>query len=227
MNPNATLTGTHLGTFRAIFARPIVGKLGWHDVHALCRKLGQVDQESDGDLKVTRNGQSLLLRPAGTKEVPTTDVISLRDFLERSEAAPASRLPEEMHWLLVIDPQTARIFRVKLVGGVPEEILSHKPNDYFRHVHNSFGSSSGKDRTEPMSFFKPVAKALQDAAQILVFSSGKGTSSAIDQFSKWAKAKHSTLAARIIAVVGVEEDQLTEASLLAKAREFYSVNGRR
>lgn len=217
------LTGAHLRTYQAIFQHPISRNLGWHDVHALFRQLGWIDEESNGNLKVTRNGQTLVLHPPRSKDVSEKDeVMSLRHFLERSEATTPAVNDKEMHGLLVIDHREARIFRFAMHGAVPQQILPHEPDDFFRHAHNSKEFSRGKEKPDPNSFFEPVAQALQGAFQILVFGTGTGMSSEMDQFIGWLKNHHPELAKRIIGSLAVDERHLTEDQLLAKAREFYA-----
>jgi hypothetical protein len=86
MSSTAFLTGSHLRTYDRIFQHPISHNLEWHEVHALLEKLGEVVVEHNGNLKVTRNGQSMVLHAPRTKDVAEmSEVMSLRHFLERSE----------------------------------------------------------------------------------------------------------------------------------------------
>ena len=214
--------GSHLRAYKAIFQHPVSHNLRWHDVHALFRHLGHVQEEPNGNLKVTRNGQTLVLHPPRTKDVADTDeLMALRHFLERSETS-AETDKKETHWLLVIDHHEARIYRSEMHGAIPQQILPHAPEDYFRHAHNSKDFSRGKEKPDPNSFFEPVAQALQAAGQILIFGTGTGTSSEMDQFVAWLKLHHPELAKRIIGSLVVDEHHLTEGQLLAKAREFYA-----
>jgi hypothetical protein len=226
MNTNPTLTGSHLRTYRAIFQHPVSHNLRWHDVHALFRHLGQVEEEPNGNLKVTRNGQTLVLHQPRTKDVSETDeLMSLRHFLERSEAIPPETIKNEAHWLLVIDHHEARIFRSEMHGAILERIRPYDPDDYFRHAKDSLDISRGKEKPDPNSFFEPVAKALQFAGQLLIFGTGTGTSSEMDEFIAWSKLHHPELARRIIGSVVVDEHHVTAGQLLAKAREFYAKVG--
>ena len=225
MNTDSTssLTGSHLRTFQTIFQHPISHNLPWRDVHALMGKLGHVTEETNGNLKVTRNGQTLVLHPSRDKDVSEVDeVMALRHFLERSETSSPSTGDKEAHWLLVIDHHEARIFRAEMQGAVPQQILPHEPDDYFRHAHNSMEVSRGKEKPDPNSFFEPVVKALHAPGQILVFGAGTGTSSEMEQFIAWVKAHHPEVAKRIVGSLVVDEHHLTEGQLLAKAREFYA-----
>ena len=105
--------------------------------------------------------------------------------------------------------------------SMPQQILPHKPEDYFRHAHNSKDFSRGQEKPDPNSFFEPVARALQSAGRILIFGTGTGTSSEMDQFIAWLKVHDPEVAGRIIGSLVVDGHHLTEGQLLAKAREFY------
>lgn len=223
MNSTATLTGSHLRTYNAIFQHPVSHNLAWHDVHALFRHLGQVEQEPNGNLKVTRNGQVLVLLPPRTKDVAATDeLMALRHFLERSETPAPETKGKEAHWFVMIDHREARVFHSELHGAIPQQILPHEPDDYFRHTHHSKDFSRGQEKPDPNSFFEPVAKALQATGPILIFGTGTGTGSEMDQFIAWLKQHRPELAKRIVGSVVVDEHHLTEAQLLAKARKFYA-----
>ena len=103
--------------------------------------------------------------------------------------------------------------------------ITEEPDDYFRHAHNSKDFSRGQEKPDPNSFFGSVAKALQAPGRILVFGTGTGTSSEMEQFIAWAELHHPELAKRIIGCLVVDEHHLSLDQLLAKAREFYASAG--
>lgn len=82
--------------------------------------------------------------------------------------------------------------------------------------------SKGKEKPEPASYFEPVARALRTFGDILVFGTGTGMSNEMDQFVTWTRKHLPELAQRIIGTKIVDEHHLTEAQLLAIAREFYA-----
>ena len=221
MNSTASLTGSHLRTYQTIFQHPVSHNLDWHAVRALLANLGQVGEEPNGNLKVTRHGQILVLHPPRTKDVADTDeIMALRHFLERSETTVTNG--KETHWLVVIDHREARIYRSATPGAVPQLIRPHAPEDFFRHAHNSKDFSRGREKPDPNSFFEPVAGVLNGAGEILIFGAGTGTGSEMEQFIAWLKLHRPELAKRIIGSLVVDEHHLTEDQLLAKAREFYA-----
>ena len=88
MTSSAALTGSHLRAYNAIFQHPLSHNLEWHNVYGMLRQLAQIEEEPNGHLRVTRNGQVLVLHPPRTKDVSSAhEIIALRHFLERSETA--------------------------------------------------------------------------------------------------------------------------------------------
>jgi hypothetical protein len=222
MNSNLPLTGAHLRTYQTIFQHPISHNLGWQEVHALFRHVGEMDEEPNGNFKVTRNGRTLILHPSRTKDVAETDqLMAMRHFLRESEGTPPPEGDTHARCLLVIDHRQARIFRSGLNGTEPKQILPHPPQDYFRQARNAHDFSRGQEKPEPNSYFAPVAAALAGADQILIFGTGTGMSSEMDQFTAWLKTHDAQLAKRIVGTLVVDEQHLTESQLLAKARDFY------
>jgi hypothetical protein len=222
MISTATLTGSLLRTYNTIFQHPVSHNLEWRHVHALFRHLGQVEEEKNGNLKVTRNGESLVLHPPRTKDVADTEeLMVLRHFLERSETVRPAGAADEAHWLLVIDHHEARLFRSEMQGAFPQKLLPHGPDRYFSHAQNSQNLSRGKEVPDPNNFFEPIAKALQAAGQIVIFGTGTGRSNEMEQFISWMSTHHVDVAKRIIGSLVVDESHLTDGQLLGKAREFY------
>jgi hypothetical protein len=223
MKSISQLSGAHLRTYQTIFHHPITHNLDWRQVRELLKAVADVVEESNGNLKVTRNGQTLVLQPNHAKDVDESSmVMDLRHFLERSEAPDPKANGNGAHWLVVIDHQKARIFQSQMHGAIPENIMPHEPDEFFRHAHHSKEFSRGQEKPDPNSFFGPLAKALQAPGPILIFGTGTGTSSEMDQFCAWLKLNHADLESRVIGRVAVDEHHLTENELLASAREFYA-----
>jgi len=226
MNSTAQLTGSLLRTYNTIFQHPVSHNLEWRHVHALFRHLGQVEEEHNGSLRVTRNGQILVLHPPSGKDVAETEeLMALRHFLQRSEPTAAAPGAGVQHWLLVLDHHEARLFRSELHGAVPQTITPHEPDEFFRHAQNSQNLARGKEKPDPNSFFAPVVKALEAPGPILICGTGKGHSSEMEQFVAWAQQHHPEVAKRIIGTLVVDESHLTVNQLLAKARDFYATHG--
>jgi hypothetical protein len=217
------LTGAHLRAYDKIFQHPVTHNLDWHEVSFLLDQLGHISNESNGHLKMSRNGHSHFFPGVKTSGIMSTEeVLELRHFLERSDTPAPEAEAKEAHWVVVIDHHEARIFRSEIYKSVPHRILPHRPEDYFRHAHNLKDFSRGQEKPDANSFFGPIALALKGAEKILVIGSGKGTGSEMEQFLGWLPRHHSELARQVIGSLVVDQHHLTEAQILAKAREFYT-----
>jgi hypothetical protein len=130
--------------------------------------------------------------------------------------------PEGVHLLVVIDHREARIFKTELKGSVPERITPFDPHGFGRYLHSVTDDSNGQRKPERKSFYEAVAKSLKGAGQVLLFGTGTGASSAMEQLIAHLKHHHADVARCIVGSVAVDEHHLTDGQLLARAREFYS-----
>src|ERR1017187_6535597 len=81
------LSGSHRRIYDGIFRHPAARNLDWRDVRSMLGALAEVVEEPNGNLKVTRSGQSLVLRPSLHKNVAEIEeLMEIRHFLERSGA---------------------------------------------------------------------------------------------------------------------------------------------
>lgn len=219
----SSLTGSHRHTFEALFRHPLSHNIPWHDVYSLFARLGQVSEEANGSLKVTRNGQILVLRPPRLKDISeTSELVELRHFLERSANPPAQVDAPDRHCLIVIDHHEIRVFHSEANGTVPTQVLPHEPSDFFRHAHNSKDFNRGMEKPDPNSFFEPVAQILKNAGKIIIFGNGKGGGSEMEQFITWLEKHHPDVLKSVVGSEVVDEHHLTDAQLLAKARSIYA-----
>ena len=229
------LTGSHRSTLAAIFQHPVARNLHWREVRSLLGALAEVVEEPNGNLKATRGGHVLVVHPSRDKEVAEIEqVMEIRHFLQRSgvsaEAgtgadarADAGVAAEGEHLLVVIDHRQARIYKAELHGSVPQRILPYDPDGSGRYLHYVQDESHGQRKPERKSFYEAIARTLKDAQKILVFGSGTGTSSAMEQLLTELKHRHPEVAERIVGSLVVDEQHLSEDQLLARAREYYAM----
>jgi hypothetical protein len=200
--------------------------LHWKEVWSMlgAMKDAEAVEEGNGNLKVTRNGQTLVLhRPRGKDLADKKELMHVRHFLERSDAVPPPPSASGTHLLVVIDHRQARIYSTEWHGSVPQQILPYDPFGIDRALHYNQDDSNGQRKPELKSFYEAVAKTLQRAQQIVMFGTGTGASSAMEQLLSELRQHHKATAAKIVGSIAVDEHHLTEDQLLAKAREFFIV----
>lgn len=215
------LSGSHRRTYGAIFRHPAARNLGWRDVRSMLGALAEVVEEPNGNLKITRNGQTLVLHPLLGKNVAEIEeLMEIRHFLERSgEVAPEA---QGVHLLVVIDHRQARVYKTEVHGSVPQRITPYDPGGFGRHLHYVQDDSNGQRKPDRRSFYEAIAKTLRGAEEILVFGSGTGASSAMEELLAQLNRHHGDVAKRVVGSVVLDETHLTEDQLLARARDFYA-----
>jgi hypothetical protein len=184
-----------------------------------------VDEHAD-NVKFTRNAQTLVVHPPRRKDFSDVgELMNIRRFLERS-ATPAQQPAEEgSHLLVVIDHRLARVYKTELHGSIPQRIVPFDRNGTGRHLHYVENDSNGQRKPEQRSFYEAVARTLGNAENIIIFGSGTGASSAMDQLLAQLQEHHQGIARRVVRTVVVDEQHLSEDQLLAKARSLYPEPG--
>jgi hypothetical protein len=218
------LSGFHQKTYQQVFGHPMPHNLQWREVWSMLGAIpdARTAEDDKGNLKVERNGQTLTLRrPRGKDLADKQELMQVRHFLERSGTPVAPPAAAGTHLLVVIDHREARIYSTEMRGAVPQRIAPYDPFGFGRDLHYNHDDSNGQRKPERKSFYEAVAKTLRGAKQIVLFGTGTGASSAMEQLEADLKAHHHDIAARIIGSAAVDEHHLTENQLLAKAREYF------
>ncbi|QEL20488.1 hypothetical protein [Limnoglobus roseus] len=131
------------------------------------------------------------------------------------------------HLLVVLDHHEAKVYQAEVHGAVPQRIVPYDPSGYGRHLHSANEWTDGKRQPERQSFYEAIAKTLAGADQVLLFGSGTGKSSAMEQLLADLTRHHAEVAKRVIGAVVVDAHHATEDQLLAHARDFYTEFNRR
>ena len=108
------------------------------------------------------------------------------------------------------------------MGSVPKQITAFEPRALGRHVYDFQDDSFGQSKPDRRRFYSAVARSLQRAEQIVIFGTGIGATSAIDQLLVELKLNYRDVARHIVGAVAVNERHLTEEQLLSRAQDFYS-----
>jgi hypothetical protein len=193
-------------------------------VRSLLDVLGDIVEGHNGGLRLTRNGHVVTLHAPKHKDIPTVeDVLAIRHFLEQSaERAVAPLTAPGTHLLVVLDHHEARVYRTEGHGAVPDHLEPYDPHGYGRHLHSAHEWTDGKRQPERKSYYEAIAKTLRGAERILLFGSGTGRSSAMEQLLADLREHHRDVAEKIVGAVVVDAHHTTESQLLAKARAFYA-----
>ena len=160
--------GIHQGTYDAVFQHPISRNLQWRDVRSMLTALSDTAEENPGgNVKFTRNGQTLTVHPPRRKDFSDVQgLMDIRHFLQRSDEPSRAGIADGVHLLVVIDHREARIFTTELHRSAPQRVtpvdpqrgapLTATPN--FANAACGVGESRSADRsTEVAGPFPPIA----------------------------------------------------------------------
>jgi hypothetical protein len=221
------LSGSHRAVYQRVFQHPMPHNLQWRDVWSMLGALAGATAVADesGHLKVMRNGRTMYLhRPRGKDFSGKKELMRVRRFLERSEAAPNSATDGVANLLIVIDHHEARIYRGQKHGTLPRRVTPDDVHGRGRHLHNVGDDANGQRRPERKSFYEAVAEEISGADQILLFGGGTAASSAMEHLLSELHRRHPELARRVIGSVVIDDRQVTEDQMLAQARAAFSAH---
>jgi hypothetical protein len=225
--PPPLLSGHHRRTYEAIIRHPAAHNLEWHDVRSLLAALADVTEMHDGALRVTRNGQMLTLHAPKHKDTPDEVVRDIRRFLEQSgEIGIPPPVAPGVHLLVVIDHHEAKVYRAEMTGAAPQRLVPYDPHGFREHLHSQAEEPDGKRKPERKSYYEAVAATLRGADRILIFGSGIGESSAMEQLLSDLKQNHRDVADHVVGSIVIDGHHPTEGQLLARARAFFASTGR-
>ena len=220
------LNGRHQQTYEMIFRHPTAHNLEWHDVRSLLAALGEASERSDGALEVTRSGERLILHAPKHKDIASVeDVMAIRRFLEKTAEPVAAPLPAHgLQLLVVIDHHEAKIYRTGQNGAAAKQIEPYDPHGFGRHLRSDTEETDGKRKPERKSFYEAIAKTLRGAESVLIFGSGTGESSAMEQLLADLKKNHKDVAERVVGSLVVDAHHHTERELLANGERIFASN---
>ncbi len=214
----AHLNARHQHTYDAIFRYPAAHNLEWHNVRSLLEAVAVVAEGHNGTLKVTRNGQTMVLHVPKNKDITAVDDLpAIRRFLEQSaETSTPAPIAAGVHLLVVIDHHEAKIYRTLLDGSVPQQLVPYDPHGFGRHLRSENPETAGKREPERKSYYEAIINTLRGADEILILGSGTGESSAMAHLLAELKHNHGDVAHHVVGSIVVDEHHLTEGQALAQ-----------
>jgi hypothetical protein len=216
-------TGSHAATRQAIFQHPMARSLTWQDVRAMLIELADAVDEHGDLLKITRNGQTLILhRPSRKGMDDIRELMKVRHFIELTDDAAATQNPAGVHLLVVLDNRLARIYKIDMEESLPQRIIPYDQNGTGRHLHHGAEVSGSKPNSQDNRFYDAIGRTLKGAGRILIFGNTTGPGSAMDQLLLELRRQAGDQSTRVSGSVVVNARHLTESELLAEARRFYT-----
>jgi len=220
-------------TLEAIFRHPVPHNLSWMDAQHLLTHLGSAEEKADGKYSLTIEGQHLIFHKPHGKHLDAREVTDLRHYLASAGISPQNPYgtatatePHAVDVVVLIDHHGAKLYRIDLSSTqAGEAVKPYDPHHFLHHLHHREElREQGQRAPEDLTFYDRIAAALRDADRIVLLSHGTGESNAAQIFAERLEKKHPNVYARIVSQAAVNTSAMTEAEIIAHARQALATN---
>jgi hypothetical protein len=223
----AALSASDRRALHALFAHPLPHNLAWRDMIALFGALGTVEEKPNSEFSFRIGGEHHLMRGPHTKDLTAPEVLALRHFAASagwSPDAPPRPAPgvAATGLLVVVDHHEARIYEIDVASADASEhvIRPYDPHHFLHHLaHKDQSRERGQRAPEDGTFYERIARALAAAEQIVLVGHGTGKSNAAQHLSEYLRSRHYATYQHVVRETAADISHVTEAQLLAIARE--------
>ena len=220
-------------TLDAIFHHPVAHNLSWMDALNLLTHLGSAEEKSDGKYSLTIRGRHVIFRKPHGKQLDAREITELRHYLASAGISPQNpygtapaAAPDTVDVAVLIDHHGAKLYRVNLASTQPgETVKPYDPHHFLHHLHHREElHEQGQRAPEDLTFYDSIAEALRDADRIVLISHGTGESNAAQILAERLRTHHPNVYARIVRQAVVNTSAMTEAEIIAYARQALAAN---
>jgi hypothetical protein len=184
-------------------------------------QLGDLVEEPNGKMRITRNGQTLSMHARG-KTLEAEEVICIRHFLNSSAKSGAGDANAKRDLIVVLDHSGARLFHAGTDAPEPAHVEPHDPTGHDQQVHKPKGDDDRHGGPHRKQFYEAVAKRLKGAERILMIGDGRGASNEIAHFLTEMETHHQELAGRVIGNEILDLHHMSDGEMLAKANDLFA-----
>jgi len=220
-------------TLDAIFHHPVPHNLSWMDTLRLLTHLGSAEEKADGKYSLTIKGQHLVFHKPHGKHLDAREITDLRNYLVLAGISPRNpygtapaAAPQSVDVVVLIDHHGAKLYRINLPSTQSgETVKPYDPYHFLHHLHHREEQrEQGQRAPEDLTFYDRIAEALRDADRIVLVSHGTGESNAAQILAERLEKQHPNVYARIVKRADVNTSAMTEAEIIAYARQALATN---
>lgn len=124
-----------------------------------------------------------------------------------------------------IDFHRARIYPTTATSDQhPEQVLDVDPQGHSREIAHRAGNPDGTYEAGNPDYWREITDALEPAAAILLLGHGNGKANASHQWVAYAEKHAKHVAAKIIADVRADIDDLSDDDVLLLAQHYFGID---
>jgi hypothetical protein len=106
-------------------------------------------------------------------------------------------------------------------GELPEHVVAPDPHGHFQKVHHRAGNPEGTYEADSPEYWSEITDALAPAGAILLLGHGKGHANATHHWVAYVEKHRKDVAAKVVADVRVDIDQLDDDQVLRLAQIYF------
>ncbi len=230
----------HRDTLAKIYEHPTSGNIEWRTIRSLLESLDAIREERNGKFEVTLGGETEVIAPPRGKDVDRQLIVDLRRMLTAggygpepvADAAAAADADADANAELVrghdvvaaIAFHSTTIFAIDASPGAEHErVQAADPLGRFHKVRHQAGNPDGTYEDDSPEYWRELTEALAPAAAILVLGHGQGKANAARHWVEYAEQHDPAVAARVVADLRVDLENLDDEQVVALAREYFAV----
>ena len=103
----------------------------------------------------------------------------------------------------------------------PTQVAAVDPRGYFHKIFHHAGNPHGTYEDDSSEYWQEISNALAPAAWILLLGHGKGKANASHKFVAYAEEHRKDIAAKIVADVRADIDDLTNDQVVRLAQRYF------
>ena len=107
-------------------------------------------------------------------------------------------------------------------GESPEHLVASDPLGRFHKVHHFAGNPDGTYEDDSPEYWRELTEALAPAGAILLLGHGAGKANASHQWVAYVEKHRKDVAAKVVADIRVDIDQLDDTQVLRLAQYYFA-----
>lgn len=126
--------------------------------------------------------------------------------------------------IATIDFHGARIFAIDApAGSAPEQVHAFDPRGFYANVYHRAGNPDGTYEADSDAYWRDLDHHLDAAAAVVLLGHGTGKANAAQHLIAWMAHHDSATAAKVIAVLRADIDDLTDEQVLRLGQQAYGL----
>ncbi len=123
-----------------------------------------------------------------------------------------------------VDFHSSRIFAVDAAPhSEPEHVHASDPRGFYANVYHRAGNPDGTYEADSDAYWRELDHHLDEAAVIVLLGHGTGKANAAQHLVGWMARHDSATAAKIVAVLRADIDDLTDEQVLRLGQQAYGL----